>query len=88
MTMRTTHLRNHPSCQCHIRHNEDGSIDFISYATRVITLMVKDGKRMVECTGTYSKTTARQITYFLREYAPDLTLTDMKRIIGGGLVAC
>ena len=79
---RTTHLKAHPSCQCKI--NIDGNrIDFISYTTRVISIIVENGKRLIECTGTYSRTTAKQITYFLREYAPDLCLEDMKKIQGG-----
>ena len=81
---RTTHLKAHPSCQCKI--NIDGNrIDFISYTTRVISIIVENGKRLIECTGTYSRTTAKQITYFLREYAPDLCLEDMKKIQGKGL---
>lgn len=88
MMTHTTHLRAHPGCQCYIVRHDNGSIDFISYVTRVISLKIQNGKRFVECTGTYSPTTARQITYFLREYAPDLNLSDMKRIIGKGFVCC
>jgi len=83
----TLKLRNHPGCNCRIILNNDHSVDFISYVTRVISMKVENGKRMIECTGTYSPTTARQITYFLREYAPDLCLSDMKKIIGKGFVA-
>lgn len=88
--MKTVKLRNHGSCQCKINlhQNDENRIDFISYVTRVITIVVRGGKRLVECTGTYSPTTARQITYFLREYAPDLTLADMKKIVGKGFVEC
>lgn len=85
--MKTTKLRNHAHCQCHIVI-DDNRIDFISYTTRVISIIVEKGKRMIECTGTYSPTTARQITYFLREYAPDLSLADMKKIVGNGFVVC
>ena len=85
---RTTKLRAHASCQCRIDIHENNRIDFISYVTRVISIVIDGGKRMVECTGTYSPTTARQITYFLREYAPDLTLADMKKIVGKGFVEC
>lgn len=86
--MKTMKLRNHASCQCKINIHENNRIDFISYVTRVISIVVDGGKRLVECTGTYSPTTARQITYFLREYAPDLTLADMKKIVGKGFVEC
>ena len=75
---KSTVLKNHPCCQCKI--NIDGNrIDFVSYTTRVITIIIDNGKRLIECTGTYSRTTAKQITYFLREYAPDLCLEDMKK---------
>lgn len=32
----------------------------------------------VECSGTYSRTTATQITWFLREYFPTLSLRNMR----------
>ena len=32
----------------------------------------------LECSGTYSRTTARQISYFLREYFPTIEYCDMK----------
>ncbi len=80
-------LRNHASAQCHIEV-EDGIINFISYTTRVITMKQDELKnRIIECTGTYSATTRRQISWFLREYAPDLCYQDMKKIVGEGFVA-
>lgn len=85
--LRTTKLSNHAGCQCHVMVT-DNRIDFISYTTRVISIVIENGKRLIECTGTYSRTTARQITYFLREYAPDLCLEDMKKIQGKGFVVC
>lgn len=84
--LRTTKLSNHAGCQCHVIAT-DNRIDFISYTTRVISIVIENGKRLIECTGTYSRTTARQITYFLREYAPDLSLEDMKRIVNKGFVS-
>ena len=81
-------LTSHPSANCYIRVNADGSIDFISYSTRVITLRVRNGRREAECTGLYSMTTRRQITWFLREYAPSLYLDDMRMIVGRGFVTC
>lgn len=84
--MRVTRLNNHKSAQCHVIESEN-RIDFISYTTRVISIFWENGKRMVECTGTYSRTTARQITWFLREYAPDLNYYQMKEIAGGAVVA-
>lgn len=82
-------LQDHPSSQCEIYIENGGNlIHFISYATRVITLQFKEGKRFVECTGTYSSTTRRQIGWFLREYAPDLSYQDMKAIAEQGLTTC
>ena len=85
--MKLTTLKNHQYCNCHIIIDEN-KIDFISYTTRVLTIIFEHGVRKIECTGTYSPTTARQITYFLREYASDLNLQDMKKIIGKGFVVC
>jgi hypothetical protein len=86
--MKKYNLKDHASAQCHIRIDDSGEINFISYYTRVITMAYKDGQRMIECTGTYSRTTAKQIGWFLKEYAPDLNYYDMKEIVGKGMVAC
>lgn len=40
----------------------------------------------VECTGTYSQTTRKQIGWFLKEYMPHLNYFDMKSIVGKGMV--
>ncbi len=79
-------LRDHSSAQCHV-NRQDEAIDFISYSTRVISIRIEKGVRKVECTGTYSCTTAKQIGWFLREYAPDLNYYAMKDIVGKGFVA-
>lgn len=86
----TKNLRDHQSSQCHVKISNNGKrIDFISYVTRVITITKSaDGKRLVECTGTYSPTTRKQIGWFLKEYAPDLNYHDMKRIAELGVMAC
>ena len=84
---RISRLKNHPASNCHIVKASDG-IDFISYTTRVISIRFDAaGNRMIECTGTYSPTTRRQIVWFLREYAPDLNYYRMKEIAGKGFVA-
>lgn len=80
MTNTIKRLRDHSSAQCYVRIYENGETDFISYTTRVISIRIRNGRRYVECTGTYSPTTRRQIGWFLREYAPDLTYYDIKRI--------
>ena len=79
-------LENHPYSNCHVEIEND-RIVFVSYTTAVIFITHRDGQRFVECTGTYSATTRKQIGYFLREYAPDLCYYDMKRIAGEGEVA-
>jgi len=76
-------LENHRYAQCHVEV-EDNRIVFVSYSTAVIFITYRDGQRFVECTGTYSATTRKQIGYFLKEYAPDLCYYDMKRIAGEG----
>ena len=83
----TKDLREHKSSNCFVRIYDD-VVEFISYTTRVITIKQDEKKnRIVECTGTYSPTTRRQIGWFLKEYAPDLTYQDMKEIAGDGFVA-
>lgn len=86
--MTTKKLRGHQSMQCKVNIFENGDIDFISYVTRVISIRKdKKGNRQIECTGTYSATTCKQIGCFLREYLPEFTYFDMKRIAGAGYVA-
>ena len=83
----TKKLRGHQSMQCKVNIHENGDIDFISYSTRVISIRGNGKNRMIECTGTYSATTRKQISYFIREYLPEFTYFDMKRIAGAGYVA-
>ena len=78
-------LANHPYAKCHVGI-EPGLIVLVSYTTPVIFLTEKNGCRFVECTGTYSQTTRKQIGYFLKEYAPDLTYQAVKAIVGQGAV--
>lgn len=75
-------LENHPYAQCGVIENNDGSLVFVSYTTAVIFLNEKTGT--VECSGTYSPTTRKQIGYFLKEYMPALCYHDMKAIAGKG----
>ena len=82
-------LREHASAQCKVIVDEAANtIDFISYVTRVITVRFNaEGKREIECTGTYSPTTRRQIGWFCREYLPGLSYQHMKAIAGQGFCA-
>ena len=63
----TTNLTNHPYAQCKVRKYTDGSVQFISYSTPVI-MVTPSG--WLHCFGTFSQTTRRQISWFLREYFP------------------
>ena len=81
--MTTRNLKDHKYSQCHVEI-EDNRIVFVSYSTAVIFIIYRDGKRFVECTGTYSATTRKQIGYFCREYLPEYGYYDMKNIVGKG----
>lgn len=70
-----------PNAQCGVVLSDDGSIHFISYTTRVITI---DKEGWIECTGTYSQTTRKQIGKFLKEYAPVFNYYTMKQIAETG----
>ena len=78
-------LNNHKYSKCGVEVNGN-TTTFISYATEVIKMTIENGVRKMECTGTYSATTRKQIGYFLKEYAPDLCYYDMKKIVGKGAV--
>lgn len=81
----TRKLNNHPYSKCHVEQ-EQGKTCFVSYNTAVIFIEYRDGERFVECTGTYSQTTRKQISWFLREYLPEFCYQDMKKIAGRGAV--
>ena len=82
----TNHLlREHRSAQCHVGISGDGDVYFISYSTTVIKAIRQAyGTYEISCTGTYSRTTIRQISWFLKEYFPKLNYYDMKSIAGTG----
>lgn len=85
-------LSDHASASAKVRINTDEngvirSIDLISYTTRVITIEYREDGRFIECTGTYSATTARHISWFVREYAPDLNYYTFKNAVGQGFIA-
>ena len=64
-----------------VKIHGDGSIDLISYKTRVITI---DPDGFMEVTGTYSATTRKHIAAFLREYAPAFRYQDAKELARTG----
>lgn len=80
-----TRLNDHKHANCHVE--QDGNkTTFVSYSTPVIFIIHEDGARFIECTGTYSQTTRKQIGYFLKEYLPEFTYQDMKKIAGQGAI--
>lgn len=88
----TKKLQNRASAQArvYIETDKNGvvkAIHLVSYTTRVVTIEYREDGRFIECTGTYSATTARHISWFAREYAPDLNHYTFKNIVGAGFVA-
>jgi hypothetical protein len=56
-------LQSMPYASAHVNRYSDGSVDLISYVTRVISI---DKNGWLECTGTYSATTRKHIGAFMR----------------------
>lgn len=75
-------LSEHKGAQCHVLISEDGNrIQFISYTTLVLDCKaISDGgeEYIINCIGTYSQTTRKQIGWFLREYFNNLCYYDVK----------
>lgn len=63
--MKIVKIKNHESANCKVRIYDDGKIVFQSYATDVIII---DKNGWLVCTGTYSRTTIRQIGWFMHDY--------------------
>lgn len=80
-------LKNHRYAQCYTITYPNGDITFVSYRTPIIYIShTSEGKRLIQCTGTYSQTTRKQIGWFLKEYLPEFSYYDMKNIVGKGWV--
>lgn len=77
-------LKIHPYCNCYVLKDID-IIKLVSYITEVI-IAVRNPKNknewFLKCTGTYSQTTRKQISWFLREYFPKIDYYDVKEIAG------
>ena len=69
-------LTDNPYSQCYVSTDPNVGIHFYSYRTLVITIDV-DG--WLTCYGLYSRTTIRQIGWFMREYCSPLSYHDAKR---------
>ena len=80
---KTKKLKDHPAAQCYVRLYDNGDICLRSYRTDVVYYRHGSGK--VYCTGTYSPTTRKQIGWFLREYIPQMSYQDCKKMVAEGL---
>lgn len=73
-------IRGHESAACKVRKYADGTLDLISYNTLVVRAERIPAGYEIECSGTYSATTAKHIGYFLKTYFPMLSYYDLKGI--------
>lgn len=75
-------LKNHPYAKCCVTVDECG-VRMFSYNTLVIKI---DRAGWLDCTGLYSMTTRRQISWFLREYAPQISYQMVKQCVNDRMV--
>lgn len=73
--MQKRKLERMPYAQAHVEIDCYGSITLVSYETDVINI---DPQGWLTCSGTYSQTTRKHISAFMREYAPNYTYKDAK----------
>lgn len=74
--MELKRLSNMPYAQAHVIHHTDGSLDLISYTTKVAHIS-HDG--WLEIYGLYSMTTRKHLSAFVKEYAwPDFEFSTVK----------
>lgn len=76
-------LSDHVYSQCHVEIAPNGEISFFSYVTLVCHI---DAEGWLECTGTYSQTTRKQIGWFLKEYAPTMTYQMVKQCVADKMI--
>lgn len=69
-------LRDHASAQCCVRLYENGDICLQSYRTDII--YYDHEQQVLYCTGIYSQTTRKHISWFLREYFPSISYQTMR----------
>lgn len=63
-----------PYGQAYVNIDEHGAIELVSYTTTVIVI---DPQGWLTCTGTYSRTTIKHISAFMKEYT-NLSYYDAK----------
>ena len=74
-------LKGHSSAQCKVALTAN-SITLISYTTAIIKAERFDGGYIVTCSGLYSMTTRKHISWFIQEYFPALNFQEIKSIAG------
>lgn len=74
-------LSEHASAQCRVVLS-GGAITLVSYQTEVVKVSRCELGWIVSCSGLYSMTTRRHISWFLKEYFPNLNYYDIKAIAG------
>ena len=70
-----------PYAQAGVTFGKLGEVNLISYSTVVCSI---DCEGWLTCTGTYSATTRRHISAFMREYTNGFTYFDAKRCYNNG----
>lgn len=85
MNYKRIKLADHQSANCSVKLYEDGSMVLQSYHTDVILFHAATG--YLYCSGTFSQTTRKHITWFLREYFSRCSVScqDMKKCAGDRL---
>lgn len=69
-------LTDHPYSKCRVYIDTMGRTHFISYNTEAISI---NPAGWLTCYGLYSRTTIKQIGWFMREYCRPLSYYDAKR---------
>lgn len=73
--MQKRKLKYMPYAQAYVNIDCYGAITLVSYTTEVINI---DPHGWLTCSGTYSQTTRKHISAFIREYAPNCTYYNAK----------
>lgn len=75
-------LSDHVYSQCHVEIAPNGDVHFFSYTTLVCSIEAG----WLSCSGLYSMTTRKQIGWFLKEYAPEMTFQMVKQCIADKMI--
>lgn len=82
-------LTHHKSANCYVTVEDDGTINLISYDTLVVHATPYTlNEYVLFCTGTYSQTTRKHISWFLKEYFGDISYYDMKKCYENSVGIC